>query len=81
MKNLKEKKRITLIRDKKWWGNEIYKDEHNFESITFRIIQSAEDRLLRMAQGQIDFLSLSPEDYYKKTSQAPWGETVFKKAN
>ena len=76
---LERKKRITLIRDKKWWGNEIYKDEHNFESITFRIIQSAEDRLLRMAQGQIDFLSLSPEDYYKKTSQAPWGETVLKK--
>lgn len=72
-------KKIILNKNKNWWGNSVFKDQHRFERIIFRIIPSTHDALLRAEQGQLDFITLSAESYFKKTSRSPWGKTVIKK--
>lgn len=72
-------KKIVLKKNKNWWGNKIKKDEHRFDQIVFRIIPSDNDALLRMEQGQLDFMGLSSESYFKKTLKAPWGDSILKK--
>ncbi len=72
-------KNIALKKNKKWWGINTKKDRHHFEKIVFRIINSSQDALMRMEQGQLDYLGLSSESYFKKTSKPPWGTTVLKK--
>ena len=71
-------KKIILKKNKKWWGWREYPGKHNFEKIVYRVIQSRQDKLMRMAQGQLDFIRLSSEEYFKKTNTPPWGQTVLK---
>ena len=72
-------KKIVLKKNKNWWGNPVKKDEHRFNQIVFRIIPSDNDALLRMEQGQLDFMGLNSESYFKKTLKAPWGDRILKK--
>ena len=72
-------KKIVLKKNKNWWGNTVKKDEHRFSQIVFRIIPSDNDALLRMEQGQLDFMSLNSESYFKKTLKPPWGDRILKK--
>ena len=74
-----QNKKIVLKKNKNWWGNEIRKDKYRFDQVVFRIIPSNNDALLRMEQGQLDFMSLTSESYFKKTLKAPWGDSVLKK--
>lgn len=74
-----QNKKIVLKKNKNWWGNEIKKDKYRFDQVVFRIIPSNNDALLRMEQGQLDFMSLTSESYFKKTLKAPWGDSVLKK--
>ena len=72
-------KKIVLTKNKNWQGAKPHSKTYNFQHIVYRIIASTPDQLLRMAQGQLDFLSLSSESYFKKTSSPPWGKTILKK--
>ena len=72
-------KKIVLKKNKNWWGGTVKKDEHRFSQIVFRIIPSDNDALLRMEQGQLDFMSLNSESYFKKTLNPPWGDRILKK--
>ena len=73
-------KRIVLVKNKNWKaGNSFSQNKYNFKYIVYRIISSVPDQLLRMARGQLDFLSLSSESYFKKTSAPPWGADILKK--
>ena len=76
----KRNKHIVLKKNPNWWGWQApeYKGEHNFDFIFFRVIQEDHDALLRMAGGQLDFIKLRPEDFYKKTNDPPWGKSIFK---
>ena len=74
-----QNKKIVLKKNKNWWGNKIKKDEYRFDEIVFRIIPSDNDALLRMEQGQLDYMGLSSESYFKKTLKDPWGKSVLKK--
>lgn len=74
-----QNKKIVLKRNKNWWGDKIKKGEHRFNQIVFRIIPSDNDALLRMEQGQLDFMGLNSESYFKKTLKAPWGDRILKK--
>ncbi len=77
--NYDQNKKIVLKRNTNWWGNKIKKDEHRFDQIVFRIIPSDNDALLRMEQGQLDYMGLNSESYFKKTLKAPWGDRILKK--
>jgi len=72
-------KKIVLKRNKNWWGNKIKPDKYRFDQVVFRIIPSNNDALLRMEQGQLDFMGLTSESYFKKTLKAPWGDRILKK--
>ena len=72
-------KKIVLKKNNHWWGNGLQPKKYHFDQIVYRIIQSTHDELIRIAGGQLDFLGLSSESYFKKTLKAPWGVTVFKK--
>ena len=74
-----QNKKIVLKRNKNWWGNKIKPDKYLFGQVVFRIIPTDNDALLRMEQGQLDFMGLTSESYFKKTSKAPWGDRVLKK--
>lgn len=78
-KHYDRNKKIILTQNQQWWGRSVFSDQHQFKSIVFRIIHSTHDELIRMAQGQLDYLSLSSESYFKKTNNPPWGKTIFKK--
>ena len=73
-----QNKKIVLKRNINWWGNKIKKDEYRFDQIVFRIIPSDNDALLRMEQGQLDYMGLNSESYFKKTLKAPWGDRILK---
>lgn len=77
----KRNKKIVLKQNKKWWGRTLnsLKNQYNFNQIIYRIILDEHDALIRTAQGQIDFLPLSSESYFKKTNKPPWGKAVLKK--
>lgn len=72
-------KKIVLTKNKDWRGAAAKPSTYNFPNIVYRIIADTPDQLLRMAQGQLDFLSLSSESYFKKTSSPPWGKDILKK--
>ena len=72
-------KQILLKKNKNWWGDAVFKGQHRFAKVIFRVIPSVHDALLRMEQGQLDFIQLSAESYFKKTSRPPWGKAIIKK--
>ena len=81
LKEYKRNKKIVLEKNKNWWGlkTALFKEQYHFDQIFYRLIQDTHDELIRMSQGQLDFLSLTSESYFKKTNKPPWNETVFKK--
>ncbi len=72
-------KHIILVQNPHWWGRVVKSDFFRIKQITFKFIPDDNDELLRMSAGNLDFISLSAEDYIKKTNKKPWGETIIKK--
>ena len=69
---------MLLVKNKEWWGNEIYKDENNFDQIRIRFIKEGNIALQRLANGDLDFYAMQPEEYVKKTSGDKWGKSLIK---
>ena len=72
-------KKIVLTKNQNWWGLSVKKGQYNFKNIVYRIIKDSQDTLLRMEQDQLDYIGLSSESYFKRTSRPPWGKTILKK--
>ena len=72
-------KQIVLRQNKNWWGRKALPDSHRIHKIVFKFIENENDQLIRIAGGDLDFINLLSESYYKKTDKAPWGDTVLKK--
>ena len=79
LKKYEKGKKIVLGQNKNWWGRAVKSNTHRIKRIVFRFISDENDQLIRMAAGDFDFLGLGPEAYIKKTSKAPWGESIIKK--
>ena len=79
-KQLRRGKYLEVVSNSDWWGRKdpSYKGQFNFGKIRFRFIQEQEMALRRLERGELDFLGLRAEDYYKKTKGAKWGKSVFK---
>jgi microcin C transport system substrate-binding protein len=71
---------IVLVRNHDWWGNELpqFKGKYNFEHIRARFIKQSDVALEMLKKGELDYQTLLPEDYAKKTDGPEWGKTVFK---
>lgn len=76
----KRGKSIILTRNKKWWGNKLpeNKKRYNFNKVMMRFVKDRTIALQRIEKGDLDFTSLSPEEYEKKTSSKKWGKSVYK---
>lgn len=72
--------RLTLVRNKDWWGNSIpeLKGKHNFERIVYRFVTGESISLEMLKKGQLDLDVFSPEVFLKKAVGPEWGKTVFK---
>ena len=79
-KQLRRGKYLEVVANPDWWGRKLpsFKGQYNFGKIRFRFIQEQEMALRRLERGELDFLGLRPEDYYKKTKGSKWGKSVFK---
>ena len=71
---------LVLKKNPYWKGVENKTDGKRFlfPSIAFRFVSDPTDVLLRMEKEQLDFTTLSSEDYVKKTNSAPWGSKIKK---
>ena len=79
LKRYDKGKQIILEQNKNWWGRTVKSNSHRIKTIIFKFIENENDQLIRMASGDLDFIGLLPESYFKKTNKEPWGKTVFKK--
>ena len=72
-------KKIKLTQNPNWWGRKIKPTTHRIPNIVFRFISAENDQLIRMSAGDLDYITLSPEAFTKKTNKKPWGDTLIKK--
>ena len=74
------KGKILILKQNPNWVGRRKKNqkEYLFPKIAFRFIETSEDRILRMEEGNLDFISLGPEEFLEKTNHSPWGESIEK---
>lgn len=72
---------IILKKNPNWWGWTVpeYKGRYNFEKIRLRFDKDENLALERLKKSELDFDTLTPEAFTKKTAGEPWGTTVLKK--
>lgn len=80
LSELKKGKHLILKKNENWWGlkDNDQKGKYNFGKILMRFIKDGTIAITRTERGEIDFLSLSDEEYVKKTTGKKWGKEVFK---
>ncbi len=74
-------KSITIIANPHWWGRNVKtaKKEYKFKKIVFKFIKEASLRKAMLERGKLDYDdSVRAEDFVKKMTGKPWGETVLK---
>lgn len=77
---LEKEKGITLEANPEWWGKKDadHAGEHNYKSILMRFVKDSTIEVQRLEKGDLDFISLTSEQYEQKTKGANWGKNVFK---
>ena len=73
--------RITLVRNKDWWGNSApwLKGAFNFDRVVFRFVKEETVMLEMIKKGDLDYINrLSPEAFVKKAVGPEWGTKVLK---
>ncbi len=79
LKQDKGRKRITLIRNKNWWGHQsnrlpYYKNYYNFDKITFKVIKDGTVAFELFKKKELDFLYMDAQQYAKwdDLKSFPW---------
>ncbi|MEC7277016.1 MAG: ABC transporter substrate-binding protein [Bdellovibrionota bacterium] len=78
LENWKRGKYIILKKNPNWWGNTVYPKENNFEMIRMRFIKEGNIAIQRLENGDLDFNSMTAEEFTKKTQGEKWGKSVKK---
>ena len=78
--NFRRGNSITLAANKDWWGKSLEKNKgvYNFSRILMRFISEGTVALQRLVRGDLDFQSMSSEDYVQKAVGDRWEKDVFK---
>jgi len=73
-------KRIVLKKNPMWWGIEEARKKglYNFNEIVMRFIKEESVAFEMLKKRDIDFYSLTPEQFIKKAVGKEWGKSVFK---
>ena len=79
-KRLRKGKYVEMVENKNWWGRKdpSFKGMRNFAKIRLRFIRDREMAIRRMERGELDFIDLSAEEYYRKTNGPKWGKEVHR---
>ncbi len=74
-------KDLMLAANPNYWGKgtEDFKKKYNFSKILMRFIKDGTIAITRAEKGEIDYLSLSSEEYMQKAKGDRWGVDIFKK--
>ena len=82
LKEYERGKRILLEQNPLWWGRDLQKQkerpEYNFPKLSFKVVGDSTVGLERLKKGTLDYYSLQPVEYVKKTSGGEWEKSVFK---
>lgn len=80
LKDFKRGKKLELVKNKKWWGNNApeYKGVYNFDVIRMKAVKEDTMTLTMLEKGELDFIGLSAESYIKKATGPKWGKEVKK---
>ncbi len=72
-------KGIVLKKDSNWWGanDPRYTGRLNFEQIRFRFVRDENLALEMLKKGELDYLGLSADTYFQKTTSPEWGSEAF----
>jgi peptide/nickel transport system substrate-binding protein/microcin C transport system substrate-binding protein len=73
-------KRIVFKQNENWWGRKqpTKSKSWNFKRIVLRFISEENVVLESLKKGDLDFVSLRPESYVKKTEGPEWGTKLIK---
>jgi peptide/nickel transport system substrate-binding protein/microcin C transport system substrate-binding protein len=71
---------IVLVKNKDWWGNAVdwRKGMYNFERIRIRFINDDNIAVESLEKGDVDYVTMNPEMFMKKTEGPTWGKTSIK---
>ena len=74
LKKFKRGKQIELVKNKNWWGakSEFLKPIYNFEKIRMKVSKDDNLTLTLLEKGKLDFIGLTAEQFFKKTSGKKW---------
>jgi ABC-type transport system substrate-binding protein len=75
---LEKGKKITLVKNKNWWGKDVYKKRYKFNKVVMRFVKESNIALEMLKKGKIDYEGLDAESYMKKAKGKAWGKSVFK---
>ena len=72
--------KITLVKNPNWWGNtaESEKGMNTIPKVVLRFSSEENVTLELLKKGDIDFMSLRPEGFIKKTVGKIWDEKIVK---
>ncbi len=72
--------KIILVKNPNWWGNSDIeqKETNNFSKIVLKFAKEENVQLELLKKGDIDFLTLQPEGFVKKTVGGVWDKKVIK---
>jgi ABC-type transport system substrate-binding protein len=72
--------KIILVKNSNWWGNNIdsEKGTHLIKKIVLRFVGEENVALELLKKGDIDFLSLRPDGFIKKTVGKVWDKKIVK---
>jgi ABC-type transport system substrate-binding protein len=72
--------KFILVKNPDWWGNNVEseKGSYQIQKIVLRLVQEENVYLELLKKGDIDFQSLRPEGYAKKTIGNVWDNKIVK---
>lgn len=78
--NFDRAKGITLIKNPDWWGKDLdfFKAQYNFEKVSIKFIPDQDVEVQKIEKGDLDYLPMSSEVYFKKTNSNKWGKEIKK---
>lgn len=73
-------KRIVFDRNEEWWGRQVEgnKQTWNYPRLVMRFLTEENVILETFKKGDLDYVSLRPEAFMKRTDGPEWGTKLFK---
>ena len=80
LKEIKRGKWALLEKNDQWWGRKVahLKNQHLFDRVIVRFIKGETANLENFKKGNLSYMTLSPEQYMRKSQGGNWGKRYHK---